>query len=214
MKETNEIITQWVQCGQCSNFLKYNGRTTTGLLKHKCPKKDKDQCVLDSFFSIPEKQSENRAIKFTKEDRQKIRDGAEKFIVQDIRPFFAIEGNGLRSLLRSAIQIGRKYPSITENDIDNLIPARLTMRRHVEGKAADSKKDITNSFQQAIDSVGGFSCTSDLYTDKYKSISYLGVTAKMNIIENDTIIQKEFIVHLDEFDAEKKNSDAIEKEII
>lgn len=209
LKATNEIIKDWVQCSQCLRFLKYNGRTTTGLKKHICSVKDNMSTTLDSFLSI----TSNSTFRFTESDKKIIRDGAEKFIVQDLRPYFALEGDGLRSFLRAAIQIGKRYPTITEKDIDKLVPSRRTMKRHVNEKAETAINLIKNDFKKAIETVGGFSCTADLYSDKYKQKHYLGITAKLNIFENDSIFQKEYIIYLNELKCAKKIAENIKKEI-
>lgn len=206
LKETNEIIKDWVQCSKCSKFLKYNGRTTTGLKRHICSFNDNMSSTLDSFLSIG-------TLRFTETNKKIIRDGAEKFIVLDLRPYFALEGDGLRSFLRAAIQISKRYPSITEEDIDKLIPSRRTMNRHIDEKANTTVNSIKADFKKAIETVGGFSCTADLYSDKYKQKCYLGITAKLNIFENDCIIQKEHVIHLNELKYAKKNADNIEQEI-
>lgn len=207
LRATNEIINDWVQCGQCLQFLKYNGRTTTGLKRHRCSVKNKFSSTLESYFTT------GGSFIFTETDKNIIRDGAEKFIVEDLRPYFALEGNGLRSFLRAAIQIGKRYPTITEKDIDKLIPSRRTMKRQIGEKTETVVSQIKADFGKAIETVGGFSCTADIYSDKYKQKSYLGITAKLNIFENDSIIQKEYIIHLNEIKYASKKAENIEKEI-
>lgn len=210
LKETSEVLKNWVQCSNCSKFLPYNRRTTTGLKQHKCPGL-KNTTFMDTFLS--NEQTHMSKVRFSESDKKLIRDAAEKFIVLDIRPFFALEGEGLRYLLKAAIEIGKRYPTITKEDIDKLIPSRRTMGRHVHMKAYNSKDQIKIDFKKAIDTVGGFSCTTDLCTDRYKSISYLAISAKVNIFENDSIIQKEFIVHMDQVNAPKKTAAVLKTEI-
>lgn len=207
LRTTDKIINDWVQCSQCLQFLKYNGRTTTGLKRHNCSNKNKNSSTMDSFLTS------SSTFRFTESDKQIIRDGAEKFIVRDLRPYFALEGEGLRSFLRAAIQIGKRYPTITEEGIDKLIPSRRTMKRQVEGKTEIIVNQIKTDFKKAIETVGGFSCTADLYSDKYKHKHYLGMTAKLNIFDNDSIIQKEYVIHLNEVKCSSKTADNIEKEI-
>lgn len=213
LKETGKPVNNWVQCIQCSKFLKYNGRTTSNLNNHTCSEKNKKQITINSFANFASTTHQG-SIKFTEFDKQVIRDGAEKFIVKDLRPFFALEGDGLRSFLRAAIQIGKRYPCITENDIDRLIPSRRTMKRHVDEKSGYCIDLIKMDLKKAIDTVGGFGCTTDLYTDRYSHKSFLAITVKLNIFENDCISQKEYVIHLDEIVCETKKAENIRKEII
>lgn len=188
---TNQLIQNWVQCTACSSFIPYHNNTTSRLKDHVC-KRNENQLSMDNFVS----REKETPINFLKEEIQNIREAACKFIVSDIRPFYAVEGEGLRALLRTFAQLGRKYPHISDAQIDKILPSRPTMHRHVMSINEKIKSQIQADFQKAIQTTGGFSCTLDLYTDRFRSISYLGITAKMNILEKECVIQKEYVVHL------------------
>lgn len=122
-----------------------------------------------------------------------------------------MEGEGLRALLRTFAQLGRKYPHISDGQIDKILPSRPTMHRHIMSINEKIKSQIKADLQKAIQTIGGFSCTLDLYTDRFRSISYLGITAKMNILEKECVIQKEYVVHLNYI--RETNGNAIRMEL-
>lgn len=203
----NRKIANWVKCSKCSDFCRYNGVTTSKLLKHKCLKNG--QPTIGNFFAS----TSTRLVKLSKTEVTQVRDAASEFIVKDIRPYYALEGSGLQKLCKTMIDVGRKHPNITEADIERIIPSRWIMRRHIDTKASNIKEQLKNYFKQAIDTVGGFSCTLDLYTDRYKCITYMGITAKLNIFDGENVIQKEITVHLVQIKSIRKTGAIIRIEI-
>lgn len=107
---------------------------------------------------------------------QDIRDSAAKFVVKDFRPFYAIEGNGLKDLIHAAIQLAKRYPNMRISDLENALPSRNTLTTHVNSLAEKGKEVVTKLLRNAIDISGGFGVTSDMYDEKYNSTSILGVT--------------------------------------
>lgn len=109
--DTNDIINGWVQCVKCNRYIPYNGSTTTRLRSHRCDKPQRN--LISSYVSSPSSPSslKNR-IQFSKYDKDIIREAAVKFVAKDIRPFYAIEGEGLIDLCTSMVMIGQNYPNI------------------------------------------------------------------------------------------------------
>lgn len=112
------------------------------------------------------------------------------------------------------INIGRKYSFITDSDIEKCIPSRNTVKNYVERYAGEMISNIKSYFQRAIKYPGGFSCTTDLWSDDHKQITYICITAHINLIENNAIKSKRLIIHLNQFDAMKKTADLLRNEII
>lgn len=144
-RTNNKKIRNFVKCSKCSSFVAYNGSTTTSLKSHECNKLQ----TIDSFLK-------SEKTKLSKNDIDAIRDAATEFIVRDIRPFYAIEGEGLRNLLKTMIRVGKNYRMLSEDDIKRLLPARMTMHRHVDKKAVDATEMIKADIAKSIQSVGGF----------------------------------------------------------
>lgn len=175
-----------MKCLKCTKFMPYNGVTTSKLLSHNC-QNDK-QPKINNFLTTA------RSVNFSKQEIDEIKEAASEFVVNEIRPFYAVEGQGLRKFLRTIVKISKRHPNLNEADIDRLLPSRKVVQRHVFNKSIKMKELIKNDFKRAIESVGGFCCTIDIYSDKYKCNSYLGMTAKLNIINGEEIEQKEYIV--------------------
>lgn len=190
-------ITNFAQCKNCMKFVQYNRSSTTQLSRHKCdgwPQFTIEQCLRP---------------RVTKEDITAIRDAAAKFIALDIRPFYALEGDGLKDLLLTFAKITRKYGNLNKLEINRLLPRRLTISRYIHDKFLQSKAMMIDDFQRALEFPGGFSCTTDIYTDCHKSNSYLGITASLNLVVNGKIVHKRYVMNLDKLDAVSKTGEAI-----
>lgn len=202
-KSNLKVVSNFVMCSQCCRFQEYNGETTSNLIRHKCVER---QRTLDSFI--------NKKTKIIQEDLNKVKGACVKFIAKDLRPYNAMEGDGLFDLLKCMINIGKIYPMISESEMNNLIPCRNTVKSEVVNFANDMKTKIKNYFQQALKYPGGFSSTTDLWSDDFKNNSYICVTAHINLFENNEIKSKRFIIYLNKFDAAAKTGILLEKEII
>lgn len=197
-------VSNYVICKKCSRFLKYNGTTTTGLKNHTC-----------RFIEVDSNNSSaSTEIKFTDEDKKLIRDSATKFIVNDLRPFYAIEGIGLNSLLSSVIDLVHKYPTISSDKIMNSLPSRNTLRKHVVDSAKQCKIQIKSELQKALNFPGEFAIAVDLWKDQYKCTTYAGIVAHYNIIENDKIERKSLVCLVNEVDALTKTAKCLRTHII
>lgn len=203
MSNEGSIVNDFVKCIKCDQFLSYKGPTTTQLLRHKCKAK---QPTIDSFISV-------KRMNFTEFEINSVRESAMQFVVKDIRPFYAVEGCGLRNLCRSLITIGQKYPQMVDDDIERLIPHRTVIKEHVIEKANTVKKMIMDDFRKALEFPGYFACTTDLWTDDFRQVSYLCLTAHINIFENDKIRHKRYVYHVNSIDAMSKTAGVISKEI-
>lgn len=184
----NQTIDDYVVCIKCCDFVEYNGSTTSNLINHKCN--------TNRFKSI-NYQSEERARQFNPNHIQKIRDALVKFVTLDIRPFYAIEGEGLMDLLIVMAEFGNMYSSLTQAELRKLIPSRRTIKRDTEAVAEEMKNEIALRFREALDYPGGFSCTIDIWTENHTHISYLGITAHLSVIKNKKISRSQYVFHVD-----------------
>lgn len=198
----NSMVIDFVMCIKCKEFVPYRGPTTTQLLRHKCSPNHRS---IGSFLT--------KKLKFSESDINNVRDAAMQFIVKDIRPFYALEGDGLRELCKALIIVGQKYTRMSDADIENLIPHRKVIKKRVDEKAIYVQKTIMEDFRRALEFPGSFSCTTDLWTDDYRHISYLCLTAHINILENEKILHKKYVYYMNSIDAMSKTAEVISKEI-
>lgn len=92
VSDEGNLVSNFVYCTNCTKVISYNpSNGTTNLNRHRtaCSKKP-----TGSILKYME-----RSINFLPKDKAGILDGAKKFCYQDLRPFSAIEGNGLIKLL-------------------------------------------------------------------------------------------------------------------
>lgn len=126
---------------------------------------------------------------------KKIESEIAHYIVDDLRPFYAIEGEGLKSLIQSVIDCAYKHIGTNSSDIMEILPSRNTLRKHLTIKASDAITNIKNELQKALEFPGEFGISMDLWKDNHKGVHYNGITAHINIVENNNIVRKSFVCH-------------------
>lgn len=84
--------------------------------------------------------------KFNETDEQLIRKACVDFVAKDIRPFKAIEGGGLRCLLYTVLALMKKYPVMSKDDLDRLLPSRMTIAKDLNKKAQSIRQYISQLF--------------------------------------------------------------------
>lgn len=202
-KSNSNIVSNFVKCTKCDKFQPFKGPTTTQLNRHKCSSRQQN---LLSFVS--------KKTTVKKEDLENLKNACVKFVVKDIRPYFAVEGDGFIDVLKCMTNIGLKYPFINESEIEDLIPSRNTVKNEVEKVAHEVKSEIEKYFQDALIYSGGFGVTTDLWSDDFKNNTFLCLTAHINLLKDNEIKSMRFIIHLNQFDAMSKTGVLLEKEIV
>lgn len=146
IRSEQHLIENLVWCFHCKTFVAYYGSTTSFLLTHsrKCPNRP---------LGENETNSESK-IAFKLDDLKQMREAAAKFVIRDLRPYAAIEGEGLLDLMYSAVELGRKYPRMTKSDLKRARPTRNTLKPYVHGIADEGKKLISRKIRHAIDTTG------------------------------------------------------------
>lgn len=112
--------TNCVQCQNCNRFDEYDTnkglKTLNGHAKIcnaiGAPK-------LDGFIQ--------REIKLNKFEQDVLTKAAVKFCYKDMRPFVAVEGDGLRGLLEAVSAISAKYGRLSESQLKKVLPVANTV---------------------------------------------------------------------------------------
>lgn len=188
--DTEELIQNWYICMRCKNPVNntYGGGTTIKFIRHqqKCLKSATQPKIVQYL-------NERIPTKIKDDDKDMIRDAAIQFVVDDLRPYYALEGRGLFSLLLAAVKLGQLYPTLHEDDLEKIVPGRMSAQRYVDNKVTDVKAMIKSKLHEAFTRSGGFACTSDLWTDPYRQNNYLAITAHITL-EHDSGIRHERLV--------------------
>lgn len=121
-----------------------------------------------------------------------LKKAAAKLVALDLRPLQTVECPGLQGLVMAGVNLGKKYPDMTIDDLRRVFPSRNTIRSTLESEAQGAKDSIKILFRKAIEN-GGFGSTLDLWSDSYKYNSYLAMTANMFLLEGDSIVQKRVV---------------------
>lgn len=89
----------------------------------------------------------------------------------------AIEGDGVREIFMAGIEFGKKYPKMNTENLAAYLPSRKSVKTKITQQADDAKQRIKAIFKLAV-AEGGFGCTRDMWTDKYKHNTYMAMTAE------------------------------------
>lgn len=167
--ENNEKISTAVYCVKCQTVFKYDVRSngTSQILKHGCLSDPTSQKI--TGFGV------TKDVTISSTDKQKVKDSAVAFVSKDLRPFEALNGRGLFELIQMCILIGAKYGILDEEQVKSLIPSPVTVSRCVNDFGGEIKKALYMKIRERAQN--GLAFTTDLWTDNYKRISYLVITA-------------------------------------
>lgn len=201
---SNLLVLNFVMCNGCKAYLQFNGKTTTGLLSHekKCP------AIQSKNANGPPK------IEFKSADLVPLRDAAAKFVCMDFRPAFGTEGKGLTEYLFAAIQLSKLYPQMTKSDLMRAMPSRNTVTTHIQKFATAAIGTVSELLRTAIIQYGSFGVTSDLWTEKFNSTSFITITIHLMVLLPTGIQLKSFVMELCEIACDKLSGANIRQAIV
>lgn len=104
--ENEKKIVQYVLCTRCKDVIFRSNNNTNTMLRHIC------NTNVDNNNVLPEKLMKSIV---SKEDKERLKLAASKFVIKDIRPYFAVQGKGLLDLCFACFEFGKKIekPLIT-----------------------------------------------------------------------------------------------------
>lgn len=191
IRDPNVLIENLVWCIHCKEMVPYLGTTTTRLLEHSRKCKDRPLYVTGDGDG-------EAKITFKLNELKQLRDAAAKFVVKDLRPFVAVEGDGLLDFLFSAVQLGLKHPQMNKADLRKAIGTRNTCMNRVRELGAAGTELITRKIRHSIQVCGKFAVTADLWTEPHMSNNFLGVTVHFFTVEEAAIKLEAFTAEMRE----------------
>lgn len=196
--ENDSIIKDYVACSKCKEAIYYNSdHGSSPLIRHykEKHKGSGSSITMDAFVQ--------RSIKnFTTFDKEKAKSVSTDFVVKDLRPFEAICGSGLIALLMFFTQLGHKYGPLTHDDIAEILPSPQTISRNIEKIGNECKNKIKEEVVASVPR--GISMTTDLWTDSYRRVSYLCITAHYFVEIGKKFVYRSRITCLKPMDPKKK----------
>lgn len=179
VRESKLKVKNFYFCTNCK-LIEYNPCTdgnTNRLRRHLCLKKDDSS--LESKIVVK------------RNDKHELKLAAAKFVSKDLRPFFAIQGEGLKELCFAAMRFGQRNRKATRNDFMAALPTRNTVKAAVAEVADKRRKDVTYLLRRAMET-GGVAATSDTWTDDYRHETYMTIVAHVCIYEDNERINNLF----------------------
>lgn len=174
--ESKEKIKYFFYCTQCSG-IEYNpadNGNTNKLLRHVCNK----------TYGVRKKGSEQIILK--KSEKENFKTAAANYVAKDLRPYFAIQGEGLLDLCYTSMRFGQANRRATKDDLVKIIPSRNTVKDTVTQLANNKRGEIGKLMKRAILS-GGIAATTDTWSDNYRHMTYLCVVAHIAIEEKENV---------------------------
>lgn len=169
---TGVELPNFVVCRICNNVYKYNSKSTSNLVKHKCYlstiKEDKEKCKIDVEATLK---------------KLLIKDITEWTIVNS-RPFQIVADSGFEKVSARLISIGATYGQNV--NMATLLPHPTTVSRNIHelyDKHFERIKAEIAEFKN-----NGFGLTSDPWTDNFLRITYVAVT--IHYIKDHTVVNK------------------------
>lgn len=186
-KNTNEIVKYFYFCVSCEHVVPNlsSDSNTNRLIRHKCS---------NEIENYPLKEEKTN---FSKLEKETVKAAAANFVALDLRPYAAIEGEGLFDLCYAVLKLGQKNRKMQRSDLKSILPSRNTVRSTVSTLASSTREKISKLMTDAL-KTGGIAATTDTWTDDYQKRTYIYVVAHLCIHENDELKYYRFVLSTSE----------------
>lgn len=155
---------KFVRCKSCLGYEYKPGTNTNSLIRHKC------HTPFDK----------SKVINIAPDMKSKLKTASASFVAKDLRPYRAVECEGLLDLCTACMQFGQKYRSATRKDLLNALPSRNTVRNAVTDIAQSNRNKIKEIMRTALET-GGVAATTDCWQDDFRKHHYICVVAHLTI---------------------------------
>lgn len=185
--DPRQKIDYFYYCTECTaviDNLCIDGNTNR-LIRHVC------------FENMQCETGESKQMIISKEDKEKLKLASVHFISKDLRPYYAIQCEGLLDLCYACMQFGQRYRKAQRDDLIKALPTRNTVKDTVTAMADKKRTLIAELMKRAIVS-GGIAATTDTWTDDYRHITYICVVAHICIKENDLVSYHRIVLNTSE----------------
>lgn len=186
---TNKLIENFYYCLKCEAvlFSSSSDGNTNAFHRHQCFDSDEEMGATKK-----RKTNNENHILVKDDDKLALKIASAKFVAVDLRPYHAIDCQGLLDLCSAAMKFGQKYPSASETDLKRAMPTRNTVKATIGDIANSTRAKIADILEKA--KVYGFSVTADNWTDKYLHNTYICVTAHCKIVTEFEIKKYDFVL--------------------
>lgn len=168
--DTNVLIPEVVACKTCKKVLRYQTKNGSSNALSHAEKHIAMKNTIETFLIKP------KGLNLLSGDKDRLMQSFVQFVTKDIRPYQAVEGEGMLDLLNTIWNLGARYGAATKEEIIEVLPSAVTVSRHVRKSAKEKKTEMANRLSNAFASSLFIAVTSDIWQDDHKHISYLAIT--------------------------------------
>lgn len=170
----NILVKNFVICKDCEFISHYNGSTTTKLKRHKCAPNENQPSIINftDNFELNGSNSSRSAfsnVQFSESDKEMMKKTMSNFVVGNLNSIASVECKGYRDSIKAGVSSGRKYPQITEADVDRLLYSRTTIKNFIDSKASNIENQIKSDFEFVLQETGSFCVAVDLWKDEHRA---------------------------------------------
>ncbi|CAF3890321.1 unnamed protein product [Rotaria sp. Silwood1] len=182
LNENNKLerINGYISCIKCMHTQVYNLLSGTKRFKQHA-----DKCFPSSVSSSTSISSSSstqttlnqmgfkKSLQFSENDVKIVKKLCAQWICGDIRPFSIVDDPGFRNVAQECIRLGATYGNVDVNDV---FRGEKTISRHIICIADELRDQVKDMLSISLKE-GSLTICPDYWTDCYKRISYLAVTA-------------------------------------
>lgn len=132
---------------------------------------------------------------------------------EDMRPFHAIDCEGLLDLCTSAMEFGQRNPKAKREDLAEAMPTRNTTKSTVIEMSMECKEKIRKILAEARN-IGGFAATCDIWIDDHMHNTYICVVVHVNLISSEGIKIHRLVIHTSNIEEKVKTKKVIVHHIL
>lgn len=164
------MIPDIIACKTCKKVLRYVSKNGTSNALIHAEKHKVVQNTIDTFLTKP------KGVHLQSTERSSIIQGFVQFVTKDIRPYKAVEGEGMTDLLHTIWNMGAMHGATSKEELVDILPSAITVSRNVRKSAEEKKTEMTSRLSDVFASNLFIAVTSDIWQDDYKRVSYLAIT--------------------------------------
>lgn len=120
VRDDCSVIPYYVVCIYCNKLQRYEPEKGTNNLTRHAQACTKPNNTINKFFG-------KRTMSLDKADKTSMLNAAKRFCYNDLRPFTALEGDGLIELLHAVSTITSKHGILTKDQIKEIVPVSTTV---------------------------------------------------------------------------------------
>ncbi|CAF4794284.1 unnamed protein product [Rotaria sp. Silwood1] len=171
------FVSNFISCQKCFITYRYGSSSTESIARHQCTGLTLSSCnstTTENPFTL-EKHFTKQKKPFRHFEQQHLTKLFSNWVSDNLRPISIIEDSGFREICSYFYDQGVKNCN-RHMDLDSLFQSRQTISRSITNLAQNYREQLIDVMKEPIKS-GSITLSPDMWNDKFRQLSYLGVTA-------------------------------------